>query len=109
MIDGIAVLLWRGQGGRCEAQNVALRIDRTCADAAGSDIAAEEKTCHWNSLMRSLAVALASRKLSPRAIALQHKEGLDGPHRLCNFLQRVKKFASGLFARGCTFRQAADD
>jgi hypothetical protein len=51
----------------------------------------------------------APRKVPTGTIALQHKEGVDGSHRLCNFLQQVKKFASGLFERGCTFGQAADD
>lgn len=45
----------------------------------------------------------APRKVPTGTIALQHNEGVDGSHRLCNFLQQVKKFASGLFERGCTF------
>lgn len=48
---------------------------------------------------------------SPRAarardvsIALQHVWGIDAPFDLCNFLQAVKKFASGLFRAWLQFQ-----
>ncbi|MCS3693989.1 hypothetical protein M2194_008026 [Bradyrhizobium elkanii] len=89
LVDGVAVDARCGQRDGCEAADAGLRIDGTGAHASGSDIDAEIQTSHATS---SLSGARASM-----LVALQHVWGIDAPFGLCNFLQDVKKFASGLF------------
>ncbi|MGY3135630.1 hypothetical protein ACVWZM_006312 [Bradyrhizobium sp. USDA 4501] len=89
LVDGVAVDARCSQRDGRKAADGGLRIDCTSAHAAGSDVDAEIQTSHATS---SLSGARATT-----LVALQHVWGIDAPFGLCNFLQYVKKFASGLF------------
>src|SRR5689334_14616318 len=94
LINRIAVLSRRGKGGGFDTLDVAALIDGAGAHPAGSDVDAEEHARH--SISPPFGTPLRLRPQIAAAIAVQHVWGIDVPPSLCNFLQDVKKFASGL-------------